>query len=205
MRWRSALLATALILVSGCKPVVADPAAAVPVGDNAQLAALVVAQWAPMAGYSRDRFPHWVKQGDGCDTRETVLRRDGQGVATGADCEIILGTWISPYDGVSVTNPKDLDIDHLVPLGNAWQTGAQAWTDAKRSEFANDLTRPQLLAVSLSSNRSKGDQDPSQWKPPNTSYWCEYAQRWVTVKAYWKLSVTTAEKAALTAMLGTCV
>ena len=82
----------------------------------------------------------------------------------------------------------------MVPLANAWRTGAADWTDAQRSDFANDLTRPQLLAVSLSTNRSKGDQDPSEWKPPRRSYWCVYAQRWVAVKDYWKLRVTAAEK-----------
>jgi len=82
--------------------------------------------------------------------------------------------------------------------------GAKNWTDDKRKAFANDLTRPQLLAVDAKDNESKGDQDPSQWKPPNHDFWCTYATDWVTVKAYWKLTVTTAEKAALLDMLATC-
>jgi len=170
-----------------------------------QLGTLTVASWSTMTGYTRDKFKHWISQGNGCDTRDVVLKVDGTAVQTGADCKILSGTWVSAYDAKTITDPQDMDIDHMVPLANAWRTGAASWTDDQRSAFANDLTRPQLLAVSLSSNRSKGDQDPSQWKPPNTSYWCDYAQRWVAVKAYWKLSVTAAEKAALTAMLGTCV
>jgi hypothetical protein len=169
-----------------------------------QLDALPVGTWASMAGYSRAKFPHWSSQGGGCDTRDVVLKRDGQGVQASADCKIAQGTWYSAYDGKSVSDPQELDIDHMVPLANAWRTGAKDWTDTKRGEFANDLTNPQLLAVTLGTNRSKGDQDPSQWKPPRHEYWCVYAQRWVAVKAYWKLSATADEKAALQEMLGTC-
>jgi hypothetical protein len=157
-----------------------------------------------MTGYSRDRFEHWVSQGHSCDTRDVVLQREGTGVTVGDDCKITAGTCVSAYEGDTFTNPSDHDIDHNVPLANAWRTGAATWTDERRSDFANDLTRPQLVAVSASSNRSKGDQDPSQWRPPRQDYWCAYAQSWITVKAYWHLSVTTDEKAALAEMLGTC-
>ncbi len=169
-----------------------------------QLDTLTVAPWASMSGYSRDRFRHWVSQAEGCDTRDVVLKRDGQGVLTAADCKITKGTWFSVYDGKSVTDPQDIDIDHMVPLANAWRTGAAGWTDQQREAFANDLERPQLIAVTMTSNRSKGDQDPSEWKPPRRDYWCTYAQSWITVKAYWKLSVTVTEKAALADMLGSC-
>jgi hypothetical protein len=157
-----------------------------------------------MTGYSRDRFPHWSSQGGGCDTRDVVLQRDGVGVAIGEGCDISGGEWVSAYDGETFADPSDLDIDHMVPLANAWRTGAASWTDARREAFANDLDRPQLLAVSASSNRSKGDQDPSQWRPPQREFWCEYARSWVAVKAYWDLSVTADEKSALAEMLGTC-
>ena len=169
-----------------------------------QLTTLKVAANGSMAGYSRERFPHWIGQGGGCDTRDVVLKRDGQGVKATADCKITGGTWLSAYDGKSYTDPQQLDVDHMVPLAAAWRSGASKWTDEKRSQFANDLTRPQLLAVSASSNRSKGDQDPSQWKPPNHDYWCTYAQRWIAVKSYWQLTVTQAEVTALGDMLGTC-
>jgi hypothetical protein len=168
------------------------------------LAKLKVAEWHAMTGYSRDRFPHWRGQGAGCDTRDVVLKRDGKNVKADADCKITGGSWHSLYDGKDFTDAKSLDIDHIVPLANAWRTGAWDWTDDKRSDFANDLDRPQLLAVSLTTNRSKGDQDPSDWKPPSQDYWCQYATDWVTVKSYWKLTVTAKEKSALEDMLATC-
>lgn len=212
-----AVLVAGLTLLAGttaCDPL-ADPPAGTPANNGQQLAgdaaaasaalaALPVAKWAAMTGYSRERFHHWTAHGSGCDTREVVLRRDGTDVATGKDCTITSGTWFSVYDGKSFTNPRDLDIDHMVPLANAWRTGAAQWTDEQREAFANDLERPQLLAVSSSTNRSKGDQDPSEWKPPRRDYWCTYAQSWITVKSYWKLSVTSAEKDALAEMLDTC-
>ena len=92
----------------------------------------------------------------------------------------------------------------MVPLADAWRSGASGWTDARRQDFANDLTRPQLIAVSSTTNRAKGDQDPSQWKPPNRDFWCQYAEDWIAVKRYWALTVTAAEKTALTDMLGAC-
>jgi hypothetical protein len=164
---------------------------------------LVVARSASMSGYSRDRFPHWRKAGKNCDVRDTVLRRDGTGVEV-SGCNVVGGRWQSVYDNRVFTDPSDVDIDHMVPLANAWRSGADEWDDTRRGEFANDLTRPQLLAVSASSNRAKGDQDPSQWQPSNRDFWCEYAQDWITVKHYWELTVTSAEKTALADMLETC-
>ena len=108
------------------------------------------------------------------------------------------------YDGTTLTSPTKVDIDHVVPLANAWRSGASAWTTDKREDFANDVDRPQLIASSQNSNRSKGDQDPSTWKPKATSVWCEYAEDWIEVKSYWKLTVTTAEKSALIDMLEEC-
>ncbi len=92
----------------------------------------------------------------------------------------------------------------MVPLANAWRSGASKWTNEQRGDFANDEERPQLIAVSASQNRAKGDQDPSTWKPSLRDYWCQYAQDWITVKHYWKLSITSAEKEALGDMLATC-
>jgi hypothetical protein len=169
-----------------------------------QLDGLTVAPQLSMAGYSRDRFPHWIDQPGGCDTREMVLKRDGTGVQTTQTCRVTGGQWTSPYDGKSLTNPTAMDIDHVVPLADAWRSGAKNWTDEKRKQFANDLTDPQLVAVSASANRAKGDQDPSQWKPANRGYWCTYAENWIVVKRQWQLTVTGAEKTALKEMLGTC-
>lgn len=158
---------------------------------------------ASMRGYSRQRFPHWWDTGPNCDVRDTVLRRDGAAIRM-RGCDVVAGRWLSVYDNRTLSDPADIDVDHVVPLANAWRSGASRWTDARRAEFANDLTRPQLLAVSSSSNRAKGDQDPSQWKPPNREVWCQYATDWVEVKHFWRLSVTTRERAALGDMLETC-
>ncbi|WP_238017511.1 HNH endonuclease family protein [Dactylosporangium sp. AC04546] len=171
---------------------------------SAALDSLTVAAAGSMAGYSREKFTHWISQGEGCDTREAVLKREGKNVKVAADCKITSGTWHSFYDDKDLTDPQDLDIDHMVPLAAGWRSGASKWTDEQRKQFANDMTRPQLIAVSLQTNRSKGDQDPSTWKPPNKAYWCTYAQSWITVKAYYKLTVSQAEKSALTDMLATC-
>lgn len=169
-----------------------------------QLDELEVGEWASMRGYSRDRFSHWLTV-DGCDVRQTVLARDGEDVETeGDDCRVTAGTWHSAFDGATLTDPADLDIDHMVPLANSWRTGAAEWDDDRRADFANDLDTPQLIAVSATSNRAKGDQDPSQWKPSERGYWCQYAHDWITVKHHWELRVTQEEKDALADMLDTC-
>jgi hypothetical protein len=170
---------------------------------RAQLDQLTVAKAGSMAGYSRDKFPHWKSTGSNCDVRDSVLKRDGTKVKT-SGCNVVAGTWTSIYDGRVLDSPTKVDIDHMVPLANAWRSGAAKWTTDKRAEFANDLEDPQLVAVSATSNRSKGDQDPSTWKPTVTGVWCEYAEDWVAVKTHWKLTVTTAEKSALDDMLEKC-
>jgi hypothetical protein len=165
---------------------------------------LPVGEWASMRGYDRDRFPHW-REVDGCDVRQRVLARDGEDIALAEDsCQVRAGTWSSRFDGRTFTDPGEVDIDHMVPLANAWRTGASEWDEDRRADFANDLDRPQLIAVSATSNRAKGDQDPSQWQPPERGYWCRYAHDWVAVKHYWELSVTQSEKDALAGMLDSC-
>jgi hypothetical protein len=97
-----------------------------------------------------------------------------------------------------------VDIDHVVPLAEAWRSGAGAWTASVRQAFANDLDYPQLIAVTDNVNQSKGDQDPSAWQPPEWAYWCAYAQMWIRVKYVWGLRLQDAEKSALQGMLGAC-
>src|SRR3954452_2174900 len=92
-----------------------------------ELAALTVAPDGSMDGYDRDQFPHWHTVEGSCDTRESVLSRDGDGVAVGSDCYPTSGSWTSPYDGETWTQPSDVDIDHMVPLADAWRTGAADW------------------------------------------------------------------------------
>jgi hypothetical protein len=155
-------------------------------------------------GYDRDLFPHWSSQGDGCDTREAVLQRDGEGVEVDADCYPTAGSWTSPYDGERWTVPSDVDIDHVVPLAEAWASGAGAWTMEEREAFANDLDRPQLLAVTDNVNQEKSDQDPAEWLPPVESYHCAYVTAWIEVKHDYQLSVDEAEKQALDEALSSC-
>jgi hypothetical protein len=180
-----------------------DNGAAGAAAAQTTLASLTIATQHAMTGYSRDRFPHWRKAGANCDVRDSVLKRDGKDVKLDG-CNVTAGSWYSWYDSKTYTDLTKVDIDHMVPLANAWRSGADKWTDDKRSDFANDMERPQLFAVAASANRSKGDQDPSTWKPPTHDVWCKYAEDWIAVKAYWKLSITAKERDALSEMLATC-
>ena len=167
------------------------------------LASLTVATES-RTGYDRDLFPHWITQSGTCNTREVVLKRDGTNVVQDSACAATSGSWYSVYDGATWTVASDLDIDHLVPLAEAWDSGADSWTTARRQSFANDLTRPQLIAVTDNVNQSKGDQDPATWMPSRTAYRCTYVRAWVQVKYYYDLSVDSAEKSALTSYLASC-
>lgn len=154
--------------------------------------------------YDRDRFKTWDIISGNCDTRETVLKRDGTNVVVNNACTPTSGSWVSPYDNLVTTNASSFDIDHLVPLKEAWISGARLWTDAQRESYANDLTRPQLVAVSAHENRSKGDDDVTAYLPPLVSFQCTYVRAWVQVKSFYGLSVDSAEKAKLTSILNGC-
>ena len=159
------------------------------------------------SGYSRSSFKHWIDEDrDGCDTRREVLIAESlRPVRVGSRCSISGGQWFSVYDGRISTNASSFDIDHVVALKEAWDSGAKSWTAERRQAFANDLTTSfSLIAVSASSNRSKGDRDPAEWMPTRREYWCQYAIEWVGVKATWSLSVDPAEKAALSRVLVDC-
>ncbi|KAH8780875.1 hypothetical protein F5883DRAFT_166497 [Diaporthe sp. PMI_573] len=169
-----------------------------------QLASLTVSTQVDDGNYDRDLFPTWDTIEGTCNTREYVLKRDGTNVVVNSACTATSGSWFSPYDGATWTAASDVDIDHMVPLKNAWISGANAWTTAQREAFANDVTRPQLWAVTDNVNQSKGDKNPANWKPPLSSFYCVYARSWVQVKYYYKLTVSSAEKTALTSMLNTC-
>ncbi len=151
-------------------------------------------------GYDRDLFKHWIDaDGDGCNTRKEVLIAEATvkpNVSGG--CDLSGGQWYSPYDKVTTNNPSDFDIDHFVPLNEAWQSGAYAWSSTKRKEFANDLGfAKSLIAVTASSNRSKSDRDPPNWIPRNYDYLCEYVTSWVEVKLRWGLTADQPEIDAL--------
>ncbi|KAG5981235.1 hypothetical protein E4U55_003146 [Claviceps digitariae] len=155
-------------------------------------------------GYQRLLFPTWETIEGTCNTREFVLKRDGSNVVTNSGCVAESGQWVSPYDGMEFDEAHGLDIDHMVPLKNAWISGASNWTTEQRKAFANDITRPQLWAVSAHSNRAKGDESPDEWKPALEDFWCTYSKSWIQVKSYYDLTVTEDESDALSSMLDTC-
>lgn len=171
---------------------------------RSELSALRTAAEGSMSGYSREKFPHWITISGSCNTRETVLKRDGSNVVTDSSCAATSGRWYSPFDGATWSAASDVDIDHIVPLAEAWRSGASSWSTAQRQGFANDLSGPQLIAVTDNVNQSKGDQDPAAWKPPLSSYWCTYAKMWVRTKHRYGLSAQSAEKTALSSMLDRC-
>ncbi|MEV5971002.1 HNH endonuclease family protein [Streptomyces sp. NPDC051921] len=203
------LAASAALTVTGLLATAPAAQAAPPTPVSAAtartyLAALTVKAEGSSTGYSRDLFPHWITQSGTCNTREVVLKRDGVNVVTDSSCASVSGSWYSAYDGATWTVASDLDIDHVVPLAEAWRSGANSWTTSRRQGFANDLTRPQLIAVTDNVNQAKGDQDPAEWLPSVTSYRCTYARMWVQVKYYYDLSVDSAEKSALQSILNGC-
>jgi hypothetical protein len=171
---------------------------------QSQLNALTVRAEGSLTGYSRDLFPHWITVSGTCNTRETVLRRDGTNVAVNSSCAATSGSWFSHYDGVTETAASEIDIDHVVPLAEAWRSGASSWSTARREDFANSLSTPQLLAVTDNSNQAKGDRDPASWRPSRTSFHCTYARMWIGTKYSWELSLQSSEKSALQSMLNTC-
>jgi hypothetical protein len=154
--------------------------------------------------YNRALFPHWITISGTCNTREEVLKRDGTAVTVDSNCYPTSGSWYSPFDGATHTNPANVDIDHMVPLAEAWRSGAHAWTTARRQTYANDLGGPELWAVTGTVNRAKGDKDPANWQPPRAAFRCTYARAWIQVKWYYSLTVDSAEKSALSGMLATC-
>ena len=116
------------------------------------------------------------------------------------------GEWLAPYTNTVVTDPGMLDVDHMVPLGNAHVSGASSWPAERRERYANYLENPQhLIAVTRSANRSKGARGPEEWKPEDQTYWCQHAVDWITIKCRWDLTVTEPEHDALALMLKTCV
>lgn len=155
-------------------------------------------------GYDRDLFTVWESSG-GCDTRERVLARQNLDPDGGGDCGDDLGLWYSAYDGQRTSDPSTFDIDHVVPLAEAWASGGYRWNEKARDGFANDLAYiPSLLAVTASSNRSKSDQDPPEWMPPLESYRCTYLRNWVAIKYRWQLSMDSTEKRFIRRGLNGC-
>lgn len=201
--WSALVGALLAVLVSTL--LVVPQAAAANVSAQTLLDQLGVGTESGASSYDRDAFRHWVDaNGNGCDTRAEVLIEESTVTAgRSGTCTITSGRWVSDYDGAVLTAPGGLDIDHMVPLKEAWISGASSWSAARKEAFANDLGyAPSLVAVSASSNRSKSDQDPDSWLPARAT--CDYVKRWVAVKWRWGLRIDSAERAAVQTQLDGC-
>ena len=197
------LLAAAVLAAANATPAAASTTVA---GTGLQLLARLATAPEHPGGYVRTLFIHWIDaDGDGCDTRNEVLIAESRTrPRIRAGCSVA-GSWRSVYDGVTTTSASSLDVDHVVALKEAWDSGAWAWTPARRQGYANDLGNSRSLrAVSAASNRAKGDQDPAHWLPPLTSFRCAYATDLVVIKVRWRLTVDTLERAALKRLLTAC-
>ncbi|WP_280882381.1 HNH endonuclease family protein [Streptomyces pseudovenezuelae] len=201
-----ALCTLAALLAPTTAHAAADPGDTIALPVRDALTALPVRD-EERTGYERSKFRHWIDADrDGCSTRAEVLLEEAvTAPEQGANCQLNGGSWHSPYDDASFDVARALDIDHLVPLAEAWDSGASAWTAKQREAYANDLGDSRaLIAVSAASNRSKSDQDPATWQPPSTGYRCTYATDWIAVKTRWSLAIDPSEQAALTDILGPC-
>ena len=160
------------------------------------LLAFITVETEHRGGYQRDLFGYPADFGHGCDTRAEVLRRDSRSTPTvkNPGCTVVSGTWVSPYDGVAVTAASALQIDHVVALKEAWDSGAWAWSPAKRHAFANDTIDPRTLrAASIATNQDKGDKDPSNWLPSDPADVCSFVADWVEIKVRWTLTMDSSE------------
>jgi hypothetical protein len=203
-----AAILAGLALAAGAVLAVAGPARAATIAKPLRtlIADLPVASEV-RTGYNRDLFPHWIDaDGDGCNTRYEVLIAEAvTAPSVGSGCSLSGGRWYSYYDGASWTATSDVDIDHLVPLAEAWDSGARSWTTSQRQSYANDLGDSRsLVGVTDNVNQSKGDRDPAEWMPPLANVACRYIAEWAAVKTRWGLSVNSAEKSALTAEANGC-
>jgi hypothetical protein len=219
-RRRGSRVVLAVVLAAVAVATVSALALAVPQKAQAATAAeklqeLRVRPAGTMEGYSRDLFPHWSDAQEygwklpagtpdpgSCDARDAALIRDGREEVVGSGCTVGSGRWFDPYTGTTYTQPSDIDVDHVVPLANAWRSGAASWTAAKKERFAN-IPRD-VLSVEDNANQEKGDKGPEAWKPSRVAYHCAYSKKWIGIKHYWALSVTREEKSALKQMLSTC-
>jgi hypothetical protein len=212
----AALAAGATVLAVSAAPSVASvaqtPLQATTVSATSTVSArhllnlLTVAGESHASTYVRSKFTLWVDANhDGENTRAEVLKTESTKTATvNSNDTVVSGRWVSPYDGTVVTLASKLDIDHLVPLQEAWTSGAAAWSAQRRTAYANDTGYSgSLIAVTAHANRSKGDQEPGQWLPSRPSAVCKYVKQYIAVKYRWKLAVNTTEKADLSGELST--
>ena len=178
--------------------------ASLPVPVSASTLQLVVAE-DKTTGYKRSAFKHWIDvDRNRCNTRAEVLIEEAiVKPKIGPKCKLTGGKWLSAFDGKTITNASQLDVDHMVPLAEAWRSGAWKWTFAQRQAFANDLENSEaLIAVTRSTNRSKGDKDPSLWMPAKDQ--CVYTQNWISIKVKYSLTADPQEVEKLNSLVSTC-
>lgn len=174
------------------------------------LAQLVIAPQDTAHPSSRTYFGDgWIDaDGDCQNSRAEVLIAESSApvtFTTSSSCTVATGRWVDPWSGVVVTSATQVQIDHDVPLAEAWRSGAWTWTTEQRLAYANDLNYAwHLNAVTNSGNASKSDSDPARWKPALQSTWCLYARAWTTIKAKYGLTADQAEWNALLTMARTC-
>ena len=215
----AAAVVAQLIVVAACGgsawPQPVSPAAASgPAAEPGKPVALVMsvtvaARPAGIPEYDRDDWRHWNDaDGDCQDTRQEVLIAESSSpvdFTDGRECRVASGSWIDPYTGAVVEDPRALDVDHVVPLSNAHASGGHSWSAERKRLYANSLLYAgHLVAVTASANRSKGGDGPEGWRPPERSHWCRYASDWIAIKNEWGLTATEPEVAALREMLATC-
>jgi uncharacterized protein DUF1524 len=221
---RGAVLSTVLIVVGACSatappgvvtsamPAGSSPPRSTPTASDrhtalADLLAMIVIAPEHRDGYKRSLFIHWIDaDGDGCDTRDEVLLSQAALLPfIRGNCAISGGEWFSEYDGRTFDGPAEVEVDHVVALGEAWASGASGWSMARRQDYANDLGVPwALIAVSSGTNESKGDRDPASWLPPRTGELCPYLASWIGVKVRWRLTMDQRERDAVARQITGC-
>ena len=160
--------------------------------------------------YNRKDYRHWIDVDRDCqNTRDEVLIQESNGQVSFKSlkgCKVVSGRWFGSFTGKTFSDPKKMDIDHMVPLKDAHESGSYAWSKSKKRDYANDISHPDhLIAVASGANRSKGAKDPAEWLPPDKSYWREYARAWTGIKLRWGLTADRQEISVLRQLLGSNV
>lgn len=209
----ASLIGLVIVILAAAPPVIENvqktetpPTVMMPLGSaGAALETLAVKGRAPKTDYSRSQFGNGWATTSGCDTRNIILYRDLQNPVVGDDCAVQTGTLNDPYTGTVIAfirGESDIQIDHVIALSNAWQTGAQNVTRDQRIQLANDPL--ELIAVQGDANQQKSDADAATWLPSNKPFRCQYIARQIAVKQKYSLWVTEPEKQAMLKVLSAC-
>ena len=204
-RQPAAVPATAIATVAASP----TPTPVAPTADSIVLTIAVAELVADISSYDRDDWRHWTDaDGDCQNARHETLIEESRIPVTFKDeqrCQVASGEWVGPYTGTLLTEPSDLDIDHMVPLANAHRSGGWQWSEDRKERYANYLDYPgHLVAATQRANRAKGADGPEAWRPDDRAYWCQYALDWIEIKCSWDLTATLDEAEALREMVESC-